>query len=333
MIYMDAKLIQIAEKQAQIINELTRNLPLINLPSGVMESLRIQNKLAKQFIDSVPPYLKNFSQISKNFDELQNIKNSFVFCSETIRLISKNLQKYDFSQFQNLEENRKFLDDIERINPELYKEILKVYGDKPFHKLTQFINKCRSLPEDEQYDFICDHINYHPEFFADANNDISIIKSKKFSDDLNNVLSSTDINNKDKIINDIKALCKKYNLSNSHQININLTVNINKPNKPSLLEDIKRQLIYWVIFGVLTKILFFIWFLIKSSLIPQEPLTGEIVVEQIRQTQGQTETQSIDRQMTLTQNSNIELESQGLQQSHQTPKTITPEFDDKSLHK
>lgn len=329
MIYMDAKLIQIAEKQAQIINELTRNLPLINLPSGVMESLRIQNKLAKQFIDSVPPYLRNFSQISKYFDEMQNIKNSFASCSETIRLISENLQKYDFSHFQNLEENRKFLDDIEHINPELYKEILKVYGDKPFHKLTQFINKCRSLPEDEQYNFICDQLGYKQNRLQQIEYEWNTVKSDGFKKDLADNLSAIDVTDNNAVNQVCKNVCLKHGIDAKHLI---ITVIVNKQDNPeSYISKIFDDIVSWVINKFLDLLLwiikfYLIFYVLQNFLGDLKPEIKTLLEQELPQ-QHQIETLQPFPKTKANRNSNTEIESLKLQQNPQNPKTKLPESD------
>lgn len=303
----------------------------------------------EQFIDQLTssPQFKNlFKSIDLIQQNLQAIKLPTIKIPPEYIAAAKQIQKVldgvanwmqqpeNRQKIQEFANNYKYLKDIDKLNPELHNALLEFYRNDSLAEVFQFLSKYRSLPESEQYDFICDHINYHPEFFADVDNDINIIKSKEFSDDLNNILSSANISNKDKINKDIKELCKKHKLSNVS--NINITININNAKEFSVTEEIKKQLISFVIKEAISAVknfLIFIYFLIIASLIPQEPSTGEISAEQIRQIQHQTETPPTNQTQTQSQNSNIEIENQELKQSPQSPKTKLPASDEKQQQK
>ena len=302
----------------QFIDQLTNSPQLKNLFKSI--DLIQQNLQAIKLptIKIPPEYIAAAKQIQKTLDGIANWMQ----------------QPENRQRLQEFAINYKYLQDIDKLNPELHDALLEFYRNDSLAEVFQLLSKCRSLPESEQYNFICDHINYHPEFFAGVDNDINIIKSKEFSDDLNNILSKANISNKDKINKDIKELCKKHKFSNVPDINI--TININNTKEFSVTEEIKKQLISFVIKETISAVknfLLFIYFLIIASLIPQEPSTEELSAEQIRQIQHQTETPPTNQVQTQSQNSNIEIENQELKQSPQIPKTKLPESDEKQQQK
>lgn len=137
MIYEKYKLMEIAEKQAQIMQDLALKIPQINISSDVLKAVSYQYKIANRSNSSLLSFIDSLRYTPKFIDEIQNFHKAIAEYDSFIHIIADKFKSYDFSSLQNIEENRKFLDDIEHINPELYKEILKVYGDKPFHELTQ----------------------------------------------------------------------------------------------------------------------------------------------------------------------------------------------------
>ena len=293
-------LLAVAKLQAELYERFDKSVAIKFGPAfdAVERSFGPMNAIFDNVVTKFSPFLGALTELSKQWQP--------VF--ENVAPIIENMRALvESRKLKELLENHDFLVNIEHFNPGLYSALVKGFEDKSYSELVQFISECRKLPQDKQYDFICNHINYFPDISGEIQQIINTVQSKEFNSDLGDIVNNISINDQAETNKNVNELCIKHNLSSNPQININFYVNVNKPNKTSFFEEVKKQIIVSLIVEAFLKGLPFIYCLIKASLILQEPLTGEITAEQIHQMQLQEEKQQQSPIQMQSQNNNIEI--------------------------
>lgn len=200
---------------------------------------------------------------------------------------------------------------------------------------TQFINKCRSLPEDEQYDFICKQIGYKQNLLQQIEYEWNTVKSDGFKNDLADNLSAIDITDNNAVNQVCKNVCSKHGIDAGPLI---ITVIVNKQEKPeSFISKIIDNILSWIINKFLDFLLwvfkfYLVCFALQSfsnGLAPEKASP----IEQALPQQTQVEMQEQCPKPKQNQSSNTDIENRKLQKSHQTPKTKLPESDDQPPQK